>query len=177
MTSSLVGLPPPVTQLQNWPIMKWVQRGPDTRQTPSILEKVCHNLLLYPITVSIHTIIPYYPVLWPHLPLLEIFSCLFSSSTFPPRLCPPSLPTLYFWAVVCLHLSDGLVFDIGLLTSYSAPLCYSLCLFISGIVTGNETGSTSGAFCDSWDLSGTSIFSLNYSPRSPLTKTLFSVII
>ena len=84
--------------------------------------------------------------------------------------------------VDCLHLSDGLGFDIGGLPSYSVPLCYKLCLsplyfYFYGIVTGNETGSPSGVLVASFDLCGTIIYSLNCSPRSPLTKAFFLVII
>ena len=52
--------------------------------------KVCRHILLYPMTAQMHIKLLYFSYLWPHLPPLVILSFIFSSSTFPPRLCPPS---------------------------------------------------------------------------------------
>ena len=49
--------------------------------------------------------------------------------------------------------------------------------FVSGIETGNETGSTYDVLGASLDICGTIITSLNWSTRSKLTKELFKVII
>ena len=50
-------------------------------------------------------------------------------------------------------------------------------IFICWIATGNETGIHSDILGDSLDICGTIISSLTWSPRSPRTKELLSVII
>ena len=79
-----------------------------------------------------------------------------------------------------LQLSAGLGFFI--LLSSSVPPCYPWCLCpvlfcVSEIATGNETSSPSDVLGDSLDLFGTTISSLDWSPRRPLNKELFSVTI
>ena len=56
------------------------------------------------------------------------------------------------------------------------PLSFVL-FCVSGIATGNETGSPSDFLVDYLDFFGTIIYIFNLSLRGPLTKALFLVTI
>ena len=70
-----------------------------THQLPSSLDKVCHPLLPYPMTVWIHIKLPYFLVLKPPLHQLEILSCIFFLSIFLSLcvLCPDLLRNFLWW--------------------------------------------------------------------------------
>ena len=72
----------------------------------------------------------------------------------------------------CLYLIFGLGFDVGGLTPSLVPLWYPCCLCCLW-----ETGSLSVFLGASFDLFVTIIYRLNFSPRIPLTKVSFLVII
>ena len=84
--------------------------------------------------------------------------------------CLPSLqcwPGIWHWWITAFFSSTVL---------YMLPL-HSVWIFVSRIATGNETGSTSDIFVASPDLCETIVSRFNCSPRIPLTKAFFLVII
>ena len=101
-------------------------------------------------------------------PSPTVSSVLLSSEVFDGDLpAPQCWPGIWCWWITVF---------------FSFPLLFLLTLsfmlsFFTWIKTGNETGSPYDAMFDSLDLCVTIIYSLNCSPRSPLTKVLFSVMI
>ena len=121
---NLGGFTPLGTQMIHWMIMRWGQQDPGTHQLPYMLEKLCHPLLPHPINLWMYAMLPHFSGLWPHSPQLVIFLCLLFSFPFPPHLCPPYCLHPKFWTLACLHLSDGLEFDIGRLLHSSVQPGY-----------------------------------------------------
>ena len=80
---------------------------------------------------------------------------------------PHYWPDIWCWWITIFFSSTML---------FILPLSYILCC-VSGIATDNEIGSTSSVLGEYLVFFGTIISSLNFSPRSLLTKVLLSVII
>ena len=108
--------------------MSWGQQCPGNHQLPYSMEKLCRPLLLYLMTVWMHIKLPYFPILWTRRYPSGIIPCIFSSSPFPPHICPPSWLHLWFLMVSFLHLSSVLLFDFGGLAHSSVTRFYPLCL-------------------------------------------------
>ena len=98
-------------------------------------------------------------------------------------MCPIFLPssTYFGWWI---SYTSFLAWDFTLVDLCLLQFCLrqimpltSMLFSLSGIVTVDETVSTSDFLGSSLDLCGTIINILNFSPRSPLTKALFLVII
>ena len=141
--------------------------------------QVCCNILLYPTTIRMHIKLPSFLDLWFHLHLSGIPLSLFSSSRFPPQLCPPYRLPPNFLTVTCLHLSSGMGYDVGGLPYSSVPPCYSYCFcpscslvfFVLRMEMKLEV-PPSDVLGNSLTLCETIISILNCYPGSPLTKTL-----
>ena len=179
---NLGGLPLQGTWTQSWMRTIWGQQGPVTHQLPSSMEKVWHTLLMYIMTIHMHIKIPYFWACgltsshWEHF---RVFSS--------PLLLLPFYVHRHFFLrnfgqwIACtsvlawdLTLVDYLFLSSTLLSKL--PLS-SVLFYVSGIVTINETVIPYDFLVASLYFCGNIISSLNFSPRCPLTETLFSVII
>ena len=156
---NLLGFPHPGTQLQSFLVMRWFLQVTVTPRLPSSMYKVCCPLLLYPMTIYMHIDIPYFLGFWSHLPPLGIFNyisvyfILLSLSSLSVSTVIPYSVILYcglhvpqFWpGVLCLLITVFLISTVISMMTFSFEW-----FFVSGISTGNETGTPSDFFLNLW---------------------------
>ena len=99
------------------------------------------------------------------------FYFLSVSTIFPSSaILDSDLPTPNCWSGICRWCITAF-FSYNLI--FLLPLSFMF-YFFSWVNTGNKNGSPSNVLSTSLDIFGTIISSLKCSPRSPLTKSLFS---